>query len=170
MGTMNFVVFPSELGWMAAAAQGEVLHRLTFGHSSPANAVKSLSFGEIDDTPTKFLLSLQRRLQAFAREPSDDFQDIELAIDSYTDFQRAVVQHCRAISIGNRMSYGELAKAAGYPGAARAVGQVMASNRFPLIVPCHRVVGAKGSLGGFSAPDGLGLKRRLLSAEAGCCV
>jgi methylated-DNA-[protein]-cysteine S-methyltransferase len=151
---------------MAAAAQSDVLHHLTFGHSSPANAVKSLRCGDVSERPQKFLAALRRRLQKFSRQPDDDFHDIELAIDSYTDFQRAVVQHCRRILVGQTMSYGELAQAAGYPGAARAVGQVMASNRFPVIVPCHRVVGAKGSLGGFSAPDGLNFKRRLLDAEA----
>jgi methylated-DNA-[protein]-cysteine S-methyltransferase len=58
-----------------------------------------------------------------------------------------------------------LARQAGHPGAARAVGRVMSTNRFPLIVPCHRVVGAS-SLGGFSSPQGLLMKQRLLSTEA----
>ena len=64
-------------------------------------------------------------------------------------------------------SYGEVAAAAGSPGAARAVGQVMAANRTPLIVPCHRVLAAGGKIGGFSAPQGLALKRRLLALESG---
>jgi methylated-DNA-[protein]-cysteine S-methyltransferase len=50
--------------------------------------------------------------------------------------------------------------------AARAVGQEMAKNRFPLVVPCHRVLAAGGSLGGFSAPQGLIMKRRLLAMES----
>jgi methylated-DNA-[protein]-cysteine S-methyltransferase len=62
-------------------------------------------------------------------------------------------------------TYGDLAAAIGSPGAARAVGSVMARNCFPLIVPCHRVLGAGGSLGGYSAPDGLRMKRRLLAME-----
>jgi len=62
-------------------------------------------------------------------------------------------------------TYGELADLAGYPGAARAVGSVMSSNRYPIIIPCHRVVGSAGSLGGFSAPQGISLKERMLTLE-----
>src|SRR5262245_36775464 len=137
---MNLVVFPSELGWIAAAADGQVLHQLTFGHASPDRALKSMRFCDsMPERPEKFLAELRRRVQKFARHPDDDFRDIELAIDSFTEFQRAIVQRCRKIPAGETMSYGDLAEAAGYAGAARAVGQVMAANRFPLIVPCHRV-------------------------------
>jgi methylated-DNA-[protein]-cysteine S-methyltransferase len=104
-------------------------------------------------------------LQAFARKPDDDFLDLQLDVVNSTEFQLAVVRHCRAIPIGGTLTYGELARAAGHPRAARAVGQVMATNRFPLIVPCHRVVGSNGSLGGYSARDGLNMKRRLLDRE-----
>ena len=76
-----------------------------------------------------------------------------------------VVRACRKIGRGRTRTYGELAAAAGSPGASRAVGSVMAKNRFPIIVPCHRVVGAGGSLGGFSAPTGLNLKERMLALE-----
>ena len=168
---MNLVVFPSEFGWMAAAADGEVLHQLTFGHASPDGALKSIRYCDsMPDRPEKFLAALRRRLQKFAREPDDDFRDIQVAIETFTDFQRAVVESCRNISAGHTITYGELAAAAGYPGAARAVGQVMATNRFPIIVPCHRVVGANGSIGGFSAPSGINLKRQLLDREAACRV
>jgi methylated-DNA-[protein]-cysteine S-methyltransferase len=83
-----------------------------------------------------------------------------------SDFQRAVVGHCRRIPPGQTLTYGQLAARVGRPRAARAVGRVMATNRFPLIVPCHRVVAAGGVLGGFSAPQGLAMKKRLLAAEA----
>ncbi|MEX1224432.1 MAG: MGMT family protein, partial [Pirellulales bacterium] len=73
---------------------------------------------------------------------------------------------CRRIPIGQTMSYAELAAVAGSPGAARAVGNIMAGNRVPIIVPCHRVVGSGGSLGGYSSSGGLRTKRRLLSLEA----
>src|SRR5205807_3041274 len=76
-----------------------------------------------------------------------------------------VVSACRRIDRGRVRSYGELAAAAGSLGAARAVGNVMAQNRYPIIVPCHRVVGSAGSLGGFSALDGISMKRRMLAME-----
>jgi methylated-DNA-[protein]-cysteine S-methyltransferase len=83
-----------------------------------------------------------------------------------TDFQRKVLDACRAIPPGETLSYAELAVIAGAPGAARAVGNVMRTNRIPLVIPCHRVVGSGGSLGGYSAPDGLAMKRKLLEREA----
>ena len=169
MKPMKLVVFSSDLGWMAAAAQGDVLCQLTFGHPSPDKAVQAMHCVDSHVTdPAGFLSKLSRRLQNFCREPTDDFHDVELDLERFTDFQRAVVQGCRNILAGTTLTYGELAQTSGRPGAARAVGRVMATNRFPIVVPCHRVVGANGSLGGFSAPDGLNMKRRLLALEAEC--
>ncbi len=79
-----------------------------------------------------------------------------------TDFTRRVMQALVAVPPGQTRTYAELARAAGRPGAARAVGNVMARNPWPILVPCHRAVAANG-LGGFSA--GLPLKRRLLAHE-----
>ena len=69
------------------------------------------------------------------------------------------------LTLAGALSYGELAANAGKPGATRAVGNTMARNRFPIVIPCHRVVGAGGGLGGFSAPSGISLKEKLLSLE-----
>jgi methylated-DNA-[protein]-cysteine S-methyltransferase len=106
------------------------------------------------------------RLALFADGEPVDFADIRVADDHLTPFGRRVVKACRSIRRGETQSYGELAKAAGAPGAARAVGHVMATNCTPLVVPCHRVVAAGGRLGGFSAPNGLTRKRRLLDLES----
>jgi methylated-DNA-[protein]-cysteine S-methyltransferase len=106
------------------------------------------------------------RLVRYADGEPVDFRDVPVAVEHLSAFQRRVVRACRAIPAGERRTYGQLAAAAGSPGAARAVGQVMATNRVPLIVPCHRVVASGGRLGGFSAPQGLAMKRRLLSLEA----
>lgn len=81
-----------------------------------------------------------------------------------TNFQKQVSQACRNIPWGETMTYGQIAALAGSPGASRAVGSVMANNRFPLIVPCHRVVSSQG-LGGFTAPHGVDLKKKLLENE-----
>lgn len=93
-------------------------------------------------------------------------RDFDLALDvagAGTEFQRAVWEQLRAIPRGQHMSYGQVARAIGKPGAARAVGAACGKNPIILIIPCHRVLAADGSLGGFSA--GLDLKRRLLAAE-----
>ena len=80
-------------------------------------------------------------------------------------FERRVYEHSRTIPPGSTSTYGEIAKALGQPGAARAVGQALGRNPLALIVPCHRVLAANGKAGGFSAHGGLGTKRRILAAE-----
>jgi methylated-DNA-[protein]-cysteine S-methyltransferase len=80
-----------------------------------------------------------------------------------TGFPRRVLGELAKVRFGHTLSYGELARRAGSPGAARAVGGVMAKNPIPLVVPCHRVLAAGGKIGGFTG--GLGLKRALLDLE-----
>ena len=80
-----------------------------------------------------------------------------------TTFQRRVWQGLTEIPYGEAISYGELARRIGMPGAARAVGQANGANPIPIVIPCHRVIAADGSIGGFSS--GLGIKRQLLSLE-----
>ena len=89
----------------------------------------------------------------------------DLDLRGLTDFRRQVLERCRRIPYGQVMTYGELAGAVGRAGAARAVGQCMAANPIPLIIPCHRVVAADGRAGGFSAPGGAATKRRMLELE-----
>ena len=81
------------------------------------------------------------------------------------DFRRAVYAATREIAPGRTRSYGEIARAIGRPDAARDVGVALSRNRYPIIVPCHRVVAANGALTGFSAPGGLDTKRRMLELE-----
>jgi methylated-DNA-[protein]-cysteine S-methyltransferase len=85
-----------------------------------------------------------------------------------TPFQLAVWQVLRAIPYGQTMSYGEIARGLGRPEAARAVGLANGANPLPIIVPCHRVIGADGSLTGFGG--GLPIKRALLQLEGAACV
>ena len=80
-------------------------------------------------------------------------------------FRRAVYAATRAIPPGSTVTYGEIARSIGRPDGARDVGAALASNPFPIVVPCHRVVGANGKLTGFSAPGGLATKRRMLELE-----
>jgi len=81
------------------------------------------------------------------------------------EFQRAVWAVCRAIPRGQTSTYGELARQAGSPAASRAVGQAMARNPWPIVVPCHRVLGSNGQLTGFGG--GLEMKRAMLLMEGG---
>ncbi|HBS92542.1 MAG TPA: methylated-DNA--[protein]-cysteine methyltransferase [Firmicutes bacterium] len=107
-------------------------------------------------------------LEEAARQVSQWFsgerREFDLALDLRgTEFQRSVWKQLQAIPRGQQRSYGQIANTIGKPGAARAVGSACGANPIILIIPCHRVLAADGSLGGFSA--GLDLKRRLLAAD-----
>ena len=91
-------------------------------------------------------------------------REFELELAPYgTDFQLRVWNALRAIPYGAVRNYGDIARAIGQPGAARAVGQANGCNPLPIVIPCHRVIASDGTIGGFSA--GLGIKHRLLALE-----
>ena len=80
-------------------------------------------------------------------------------------FGEAVMGRVGEIPPGTCRTYGEIARLCGSPAAARAVGRLMARNPFPVLIPCHRVIGANGKLTGYSGPGGVGLKKWLLDKE-----
>ena len=163
----TFIVFSSELGWIAMIGAGDVLRQLTFAHRSQRAAVRGLDLRLLESaTPGKWNEPLQRRLAAYAAGAPVDFRDVRIELGPVTGFRRRVIHHCRQIPFGKTTTYGKLAALAGSSRAARAVGHCMAVNRFPLIVPCHRVIRAGGRLGPFSAPGGTAMKRRLLALES----
>ena len=91
--------------------------------------------------------------------------DIPIILDSLSPFARSVLTACRAVEFGHVVTYSELAGKLGQPAAARAVGNALAKNPLPLVIPCHRVVRNDGRIGGFSAPGGTDLKAKLLKHE-----
>jgi O-6-methylguanine DNA methyltransferase len=106
---------------------------------------------------------LVERFRAFFAGKDVTFDDVPVDLEWATPFQHAVATALRAVPRGEIVSYGELAALAGFPGAARAAGSFCAHNRYMLVVPCHRVVGASG-LGGYGSA-GVETKRRLLALE-----
>lgn len=99
----------------------------------------------------------------------DDLVDVELDFSVVSPFNRRVYEIARAIPPGQTLTYGQIAKAISQtgddPGAARAVGKALGENPWPIVVPCHRVLGADGKSGGFSAPGGVETKARMLTIE-----
>ncbi|HKX43462.1 MAG TPA: methylated-DNA--[protein]-cysteine S-methyltransferase [Burkholderiaceae bacterium] len=95
----------------------------------------------------------------------DDLQSIALDLGRIPEFNRRVYAIARAIPPGQTRTYGEIAAELGDVGLARAVGQALGANPFPIVVPCHRVMAAGGRAGGFSAPGGLATKLKLLEIE-----
>jgi O-6-methylguanine DNA methyltransferase len=106
-----------------------------------------------------------RRVKAHLRGRPDDLRDVPVDLSGQPEFGRKVLRALRRVGPGRTVTYGELARRAGRPGGARAVGRIMGANPVPLFVPCHRCLGADGSLTGFSSPGGLLLKARLLHGE-----
>ena len=103
------------------------------------------------------------RLQAHLDQGGQKLKDIPLDLGSLTPFQRAVVEALRRLPSGS-ISYGDLAVLAGRPGAARAVGRAVRDNPLLVLIPCHRVVGAKNA-GGWSAFGNPAVKKRLMELD-----
>jgi methylated-DNA-[protein]-cysteine S-methyltransferase len=95
----------------------------------------------------------------------EDLAEVVLSDATVEEFARRVYSETRAVGPGQTTTYGAIARALGEPGAAQAVGAALGANPTPIVVPCHRVLAADGSLHGFSAPGGIATKRRMLELE-----
>jgi methylated-DNA-[protein]-cysteine S-methyltransferase len=151
-------VIDTPLGRLALSATDEALVELTFlmGKDSRLNfAASELAVAQVDKAAA--WLS-----DYFAGKTSDYQGKLDLA---GTEFQRAVWSEILTIKHGQTLSYGEIAQRIGKPKASRAVGAAVGANPIPLIVPCHRVMGASGKITGYSGGDGIPTKRKLLALE-----
>lgn len=162
-------VFATPLGYWGLLGHDDVLFKLTLGHRSPLAAQEALGDTcdgrSVELSVSDWNATLRQRLERYSAGERMKFDDVQLHLPQMTTFQQQIIKLTRRIPHGTTLSYGELAARANHPRAARAVGTVMSSNRIPVIIPCHRVVGAGGSPGGYSAPQGLSLKMRLLELE-----
>lgn len=95
-----------------------------------------------------------------------DLGDIALDMRDLPALNRQVYEIARTIAPGATLTYGDIAIKLGHRMLAQAVGQALGKNPYPVIVPCHRVLAAGGKIGGFSAPTGIALKRKLLAIES----
>ena len=152
-------------GWVGIAWSEQGLVALTLPQPTEAKALNHLpaSRGSIPAAvPGLDVAALADKLRRyFDGEPVTFDEPLDPSLG--TDFQRRVWAITRSIPRGQTRTYGELARTAGSPGAARAVGQSMAHNPWPIVVPCHRVLGSDGSLTGFGG--GVDMKRRMLEQE-----
>jgi methylated-DNA-[protein]-cysteine S-methyltransferase len=119
----------------------------------------------VESSPPPVVQRAMERINALLAGGRDDLADLVLDLDTVAPFNRRVYEVARAIPPGETSTYGQIARAVGEPGAARAIGRAMGDNPWPIIVPCHRVLGADGKAGGFSANGGVETKARLLTIE-----
>ena len=154
-----------ECGTVAVVAREGRLIRVCFECSPEAVIVSIEKFHpEAEQCPQSLTNKALTQLTEYFNGKRHLF-DVPLANDSLTPFACAIQQELIKVPYGSVVSYGELATTAGFPKAARAVGGVMSSNPFPLIVPCHRVVNADGRIGHYSAAHGSRTKSWLIEFE-----
>jgi len=151
------------MGWVGISGSSSGLSATTPPQPSAREAERRLGNLENATPSEKPFIETVARLKSYFSGRRVDFPE-ELDLSSATPFQHQVWRLTRLIPYGETRSYGWLARRLGKIGAARAVGQALARNRLPVIVPCHRVVRGDGSLGGYSG--GVGVKESLLRLEA----
>lgn len=176
---IKLAAFKTKLGWFGVLHHESTMFGLKFGFASRSELVGEFTqsldrSGESTWASPRLKTSFdgfsksnehwKQLLVDYAAGKHVCFADVELNDAGRTEFQTRVLNACREIRYGSTVAYGQLAAQAGSTKAARAVGSVMKSNRFPIIIPCHRVVASTG-IGGFSASDGTSTKRRLLTME-----
>jgi methylated-DNA-[protein]-cysteine S-methyltransferase len=163
-----FALFDTPVGACALAWNERGLVGVLLPEASEA-ATRSRARRRFTDAqeaaPTPEVQRVIERIRGLLAGGRDDLADIALDLSAVAPFQRRVYEVARAISPGRTRSYGEIAAELGEPHAARAVGQALGANPFPLVVPCHRVLAAGVKAGGFSAPGGTRTKLRLLEIE-----
>jgi methylated-DNA-[protein]-cysteine S-methyltransferase len=170
MDQVAYTLFETPVGHCALAwnAKGVVAVQLPERNVAATEARVRRRFpGAATHQPPQQVRQAVTAIVRLLRGGPDTLAAIPLDLSQCSPFHRRVYEIARTIPAGETWTYGELAARAGSPGAARAVGQAMARNPFPLVVPCHRVTGAQGWAGGFSAHGGVSTKFRLLRIEGG---
>ena len=158
------MAFETALGWIYLGFTAAGLRFLQFtGPERPS--VENVHILDYPSGAPSYLVVAIESLKRHLAGETADLQAIPLDLEGLPPFTRRVLEALRATRPGETLTYGHLARMAGSPGAARAVGQVMAKNPLPILIPCHRVVAANGP-GGFSLFGSLETKKRLMALEA----
>jgi methylated-DNA-[protein]-cysteine S-methyltransferase len=165
---MHYALFETAIG-TCGVVWGE--RGLTGVHLPDAHAARTRASierrfpGALPAEPTSEVAQAIDGIVALLRGERRDLRDVALDFDGVPEFNRRVYELARTIPPGATLTYGDVAQRLMSPGAARAVGQALGHNPWPIVVPCHRVLAADGGMGGFSAPGGVSTKRRMLEIE-----
>ena len=162
--TVYYCLEETPFGWLALLGTARGLLRVSL-QPDPQHALDGLgnAMDGAEENAEVFADALAAFEEYFAGNVTA-LDMIPLDLSNASPFFGAAWAACRGIPPGETRSYQWLAEAAGNPRASRAAGQAMARNPFPLIIPCHRVVGSSGGLHGYGA-GGVGVKARLLEME-----
>ncbi len=154
---MNYTYLETPIGTLLIAGDTDAVRRIDF----PKNGKASKPEVEWTQSERGPVGQAAKQLREYFAGKRADF-DLPLAPEG-TEFQRTVWRNLQEIPYGETISYGELAKRVGNPKASRAVGAANGQNPIPIVIPCHRVIGANGKLTGFGG--GLPTKEALLTLE-----
>ena len=168
MTTPGYALFPTAIGVCGLAWSERGVCRVVFPESSKAATRARLTRRDrdlIEASPPPAIAEAIAAITALLETGRADLSAIALDMDGVDAEERAILEAARGVPPGSTVTYGELAAKIGQPRATREVGRAMARNRFPIVVPCHRVLASGGGFGGFSAPGGLESKARLLTIE-----
>jgi methylated-DNA-[protein]-cysteine S-methyltransferase len=171
MGTpraLGFCLFDTAIGacgiaWTQDALAAVQLPEAT--RSGTRNRMLAYTGAAPEAEPPAFVHAAMMRIRRLLEGEHDDLADLPLDWREVPEFHRKVYEVTRAIQPGEVLTYGEVARRIGDPGASRAVGQALGRNPFAPVVPCHRVLAAGGRSGGFSAEGGAATKLRMLEIE-----
>jgi O-6-methylguanine DNA methyltransferase len=168
MTTRGFALFDTAIGacGIAWGERGLVGIQLPEASETRTRARMRRRFPATPESPPP--PSVQRAIEGIVQllqGEAIDLAAVALDMAGVPSFDRRVYEVARTIPPGATLSYGDIATRLSAPGEARAVGQALGHNPFPLVVPCHRVLAAGGKVGGFSANGGVATKLRLLSIE-----
>jgi methylated-DNA-[protein]-cysteine S-methyltransferase len=164
---IKYVIFKTKWGDFGLVGRDSAILR-TYLPGWSSKAIRAEISREMPEArfDANFSRSLQDRIKAyFEGEPVEFNADISVDFNGRGKFGREVLNTCRKIGFGRVRTYSQLAGQLGRPAAGRAVGNALAKNPLPLIIPCHRVIRSDGKIGGFTAPGGTDLKTRLLMLE-----
>jgi methylated-DNA-[protein]-cysteine S-methyltransferase len=168
MSAQGFALFDTVIGRCALAWSAAGLTGVQLPEADDALAARRLAKrfpGAVSAPPGEAAAAAIARIAAFLAGGTDDFTTLELDESGVGTFERAVYRETRAIPAGSTATYGAIATALGDVRDSRRVGQALGRNPWPIVIPCHRVTGADGRMGGFSAPGGRTTKLRLLEIE-----
>lgn len=164
----SFALFVTPIGRVGIAWIDDAVLGLQLPEASAVDTrarLRARFDGATEDTPPPAIARVIDAIVASLRGERDDLTDVPLDLSAVPPFAGRVYGVVRTIPAGETMSYGEVAAAVGSPGAARAVGQALGRNPFPIVIPCHRVLAAGGRIGGFTAQGGTTVKAAMLAAE-----
>ena len=171
--TTGFTLFDTPIGTCSLVWQGDRIVGLRLPEASPANTLARIKRrwpGAAEQTPPPAMQEVIDRVLALLAGQRIDLSNVPLDFGDAPEFHQRAYAVARTVPPGQTITYGEIARRLGMPHESREVGQAMGKNPIAIIMPCHRVLGADGKMGGFSATGGVAIKRRILEIEGAAAL